>query len=68
MPVFVPLLKLFYNNDIVSDEAIVAWWRSKLSQTGDENAKSLRMRAQGVVRYILESEDGDDEDDEDDEY
>jgi translation initiation factor eIF-2B subunit epsilon len=68
VPVFVPLLKLFYNNDIVSDEAIVAWWRSKLSQTGDENAKSLRMRAQGVVRYILESEDGDDDDDEDAKY
>lgn len=63
---FVPLLKLFYNEDVVSDEAIVAWWRSKASQTGNEKMLDLRTRAQGVVRYILEDDD-DDEDDEDDE-
>lgn len=64
---FVPLLKLFYNEDVVSDEAIVSWWRSKASQTGNEKMLDLRMRAQGVVRYILEDEDEDDEDEDDDE-
>lgn len=62
---FVPLLKLFYNEDVVSDEAIVAWWRSKASQTGNEKMLDLRTRAQGVVRYILEDDDDDDEEDDD---
>ncbi|PWN35742.1 nucleotide-diphospho-sugar transferase [Meira miltonrushii] len=62
---FVPLLKLFYNEDVVSDEAIVAWWRSKASQTGNEKMLDLRTRAQGVIRYILEDDDDEDEEDED---
>lgn len=64
MNLFVPLLKLFYNEDVVSDEAIVAWWRSKASQSGNEKMLDLRTRAQGVVRYILEDDDEEEEEDE----
>lgn len=60
-----PLLKLFYNEDVVSDESIVAWWRSKASQTGGDKMVELRDRAQGIVRYILESDDDDEDEDED---
>jgi len=30
---FVPTLKLFYNEDIVEDEAIIEWWRSPASRS-----------------------------------
>lgn len=66
-PLFVPLLKKFYNDDVVSDENIVAWWRAKESRTGSEKMLELRQRAEGVVRYILEDDDDDDDEDDDDE-
>lgn len=62
---FVPLLKKFYNDDVVSDESIVAWWRAKESRMGSEKMVELRQRAEGVVRYILEDDDDEDEDDDD---
>lgn len=71
---FVPLLKKFYNDDVVSDESIVNWWRHPISrrtteEAGGERGRALRKAAEEVVRYILESEDSseEDEDDEDDE-
>ncbi|KAN0063957.1 translation initiation factor eIF-2B epsilon subunit, GEF [Thecaphora frezii] len=68
---FIPLLKKFYNDDIVSDESIVAWWRSPLSrkstpEVGGDKALALRKAAEDVVRYVLESQE-DSDDDEDDE-
>ncbi|CAD6885119.1 unnamed protein product [Tilletia controversa] len=87
---FVPTLKLFYNEDVVEDEAIIDWWRSpasrsaaprgvcapgygvcvddeeeRMEEAGEEEMKALRVSAEPVLRFILESQD-DDEDEEDD--
>jgi hypothetical protein len=57
----VPLLKIFYNDDVFQDESFVAWWRSKESQAGKDSRRELRQKAQGVIRYIVENVDDDDE-------
>lgn len=75
---FLPLLKKVYNDEIVSDEAILTWWRHPSSRhvvLHDEHNKAdaqqvvleLRKRAEPVVRHILETDDDDDEDEDDDE-
>lgn len=67
-----------YNDEIVSDEAILTWWRHPSSRhvvLHDEHNKAdaqqvvleLRKRAEPVVRHILETDDDDDEDEDDDE-
>lgn len=66
--IFIPLLKKFYNDDIISEENIVAWWRSPTSrstsdETGGEKNLALRKAAEEVIRYILESQQSSDEDD-----
>ncbi|KAE8230857.1 hypothetical protein CF326_g4136 [Tilletia indica] len=88
---FVPTLKLFYNEDVVEDEAIIDWWRSPASRSAaptgvsapgygvsvdedgddqedtveadEEEMKGLRVSAEPVLRFILESQDDDDDDD-----
>ncbi|KAK0557354.1 translation initiation factor eIF-2B epsilon subunit, GEF [Tilletia horrida] len=100
---FVPTLKLFYNEDVVEDEAIIDWWRSTASRSaapkglsapgfgvsaadeagndaedeeddedevedaGEEEMKALRLTAEPVLRFILESQEDDDDDDEEEE-
>ena len=69
--IFIPLLKKFYNDDVISEENIVGWWKSPLSRKteaeigGDKNLQ-LRKAAEEVIRYILESQESSDEDDDDD--
>jgi hypothetical protein len=67
---FLPLLKKVYNDEIVSDEAILAWWKHPSSRrlASDEDRPDavqivleLRKRAEPVVRHILESEESDEE-------
>ena len=48
---------MFYNDDVFQEDSFVAWWRSKDSQTGSDARRDLRQKAQGVIRYILESDD-----------
>ena len=66
---FVPLLKKFYNDDIVSDDSILAWWKSPISRdtsknNGGEKVLEMRKSAEGVVRHVLESqEESEDEED-----
>ena len=60
---FVPLLKKLYNDDLVSDEAIVAWWRSPAARDGSEArggeaALELRRRAERRRRPRVEPESG----------
>ncbi|UZJ56335.1 hypothetical protein CBS101457_005655 [Exobasidium rhododendri] len=57
MALFVPFLKMFYNDDVFEEESIVAWWRGKGSQTGSDARKELRQKSQAVIRYILEAQD-----------
>ncbi|SNX87525.1 related to Translation initiation factor eIF-2B epsilon subunit [Melanopsichium pennsylvanicum] len=69
---FVPLLKKFYNDDIISEENIIGWWKSPLSrktepEIGGEKNLSLRKSAEEVIRHILESQESSDDDDYDDE-
>ncbi|ETS60470.1 hypothetical protein PaG_05312 [Moesziomyces aphidis] len=70
--IFIPLLKKFYNDDIISEENIVGWWKSPLSRKadadigGDKNLQ-LRKAAEEVIRYILESQESTDEDEDEDE-
>ena len=79
MRLFLPLLKKAYNDEMVSDDAILAWWRHpsrrKVVYELDEKREvavkpvvlELRKRAEPVVRHILESQESSEEDDEDDE-
>lgn len=69
--IFLPLLKKFYNDDIISEENIIGWWKSPLSresgqEVGGEKNGQLRKAAEEVIRYILESQESSDEDDDDD--
>ncbi|KAJ1018151.1 hypothetical protein NDA16_005017 [Ustilago loliicola] len=70
--IFIPLLKKFYNDDVILEENIVGWWKSPLSrqtetEIGGEKNLQLRKAAEEVIRYILESqESSDEEDDEED--
>ena len=71
---FLPLLKKVYNDELVSDESILAWWKHPSSRrvvyedhdTEDAHqiVLELRKRAEPVVRHILEDDDDDDDDDE----
>ncbi|CBQ69828.1 related to Translation initiation factor eIF-2B epsilon subunit [Sporisorium reilianum SRZ2] len=69
--IFIPLLKKFYNDDVISEDNIVGWWKSPLSRQteaevgGDKNIQ-LRKAAEEVIRYILESQESSDEDEDDD--
>ncbi|PWN40028.1 hypothetical protein IE81DRAFT_325959 [Ceraceosorus guamensis] len=53
---FIPLLKKMYNDDVVSPDAIVEWWKSPISRAGGEAALDLRKKAEGIVRYIVEDD------------
>lgn len=74
---FVPLLTKVYNDEMVSDEAILAWWRHPSSRqlvlSSETPAQvqqvvlELRKRAEPVVRHILEDSEEEDDDDDDDE-
>ncbi|EST08731.1 Bacterial transferase hexapeptide repeat [Kalmanozyma brasiliensis GHG001] len=69
--IFIPLLKKFYNDDVISEENIVGWWKSPLSrvtaeEVGGEKNLALRKAAEEVIRYILESQESSDEDDDED--
>lgn len=72
---FGPLLTKVYNDEMVSDEAILAWWRHPSSrqvvldsETPSVQAQQvvleLRKRAEPVVRHILEGSDESDEESE----
>lgn len=66
--IFIPLLKKFYNDDAISEENIVGWWKSPLSrktdaEIGGEKNLQLRKAAEEVIRYILENQESEDEDD-----
>ena len=73
-----PLLKKVYNDEIVSDDAILAWWRHpssrRLAYSVDEKRAAaatpvvleLRKRAEPVVRHILESLESSEEEEDDD--
>lgn len=77
MGLFVPLMKKFYNDDVLSDEAIIAWWKSPSSRDGGyggvegagarERRVELRRRGEAVVRAVVEDSDEEDEDSEDEE-
>ncbi|PKI82944.1 translation initiation factor eIF-2B epsilon subunit, GEF [Malassezia vespertilionis] len=76
MRLFLPLLKKVYNDEIVSDEAILQWWRDPRSRrlaydSEGKNAISaqqivleLRKRAEPVVRHIVESAESSEEESE----
>ena len=79
---FVPLLKKLYNDEIVSDDAIVAWWKHPSSRrveiapdsdadaeekTSEQVVLELRKRAEPVVRYIVEDSDEEESGDEEEE-
>lgn len=66
-PLFIPLLKKMYNDDVVSPDAIIDWWKSPISRQGGESALDLRKKAEGIVRYIAENDEDDQEDEEDEE-
>ncbi|CAO1637737.1 unnamed protein product [Sympodiomycopsis kandeliae] len=51
---WIPILKKFYNDDIVSDEGFIAWWKNSKSREG-EARQELRKKAEAVVRFIVES-------------
>lgn len=69
---FLPLLKKVYNDELVSDESILAWWKHPSSRRvvyEDQDTEDahqivleLRKRAEPVVRHILEDDDDDDDD------
>lgn len=69
---FVPLLTKVYNDEMVSDEAILAWWRhpssrqlvleSQSPSQAQQVVPELRKRAEPVLRHILEDSEDEDED------
>ena len=80
MRLFIPLLKKVYNDEILPDEAILAWWKHPSSRrvvleppersrwsgsvSPEQVVLELRKRAEPVVRHILESLVSDDDDEE----
>ncbi|CAO1614714.1 unnamed protein product [Parajaminaea phylloscopi] len=63
MGLFVPLLKKFYNDDILSDEALISWWKSPSSRdakwgqqdstTSKKDAAAAAVEAAGERRLEL---------------
>ncbi|WFD36354.1 translation initiation factor eIF-2B epsilon subunit, GEF [Malassezia cuniculi] len=82
MRLFVPLLKKVYNDELVADEAMLAWWKHPSSRrvvldvpsqtqwsgsvSPEQIVLELRKRAEPVVRHIIESLMSDDDDDDSD--
>lgn len=65
---FVPLLKKFYNDDIVSDDSILSWWKSQFrgcfSCERWRSYGGAKKSAEGVVRHVLESQEDSEEEEE----
>ncbi len=56
--IFVPLLKKFYNDDVISEENIVGWWKSPVcrvtaEEVGGEKNLALRKAAEEVDQVYL---------------
>lgn len=56
-------LKHFYQEDVISEEAVLEWWKDSESRR-DEGLKAVRQAAAPFVKAVLES--GSDDSDEDD--
>ncbi|KAK0531529.1 translation initiation factor eIF-2B epsilon subunit, GEF [Tilletia horrida] len=59
---FVPTLKLFYNEDVVEDEAIIDWWRSPASRSAAPIG--ITAPGYGVSGAQRDEDDGEEEEDE----
>lgn len=65
---FVPLLKKFYNDDLLTDESLIDWWKSPTSRQADglgeeDGARrlDLRQKAEAVVRWVAEQDESESE-------
>ncbi|GAA5887270.1 hypothetical protein JCM6882_002469 [Rhodosporidiobolus microsporus] len=62
------VLKGFYENDVVSDEAVFGWYKSvKARQTAGEEGKKLWAASRPFLEAIQEDDDDDDEEDDESE-
>jgi translation initiation factor eIF-2B subunit epsilon len=63
---FIPALRLLYDDDVVEEDAIFKWYSSDRSKQLGPSSSMLRDKASVVIRWLQEAEeeDSDEEDDE----
>lgn len=68
MRFFLLTLKGFYEEDVVTDDSVFAWYKDpRAREVGDDMGRKLWAGARGFVEMIAESDSDDDEDDEEEE-
>jgi len=68
MRFFLLTLKGFYEEDVVTDDAVFAWYKDpQAREVGDEAGRKLWAGARGFVEMIAESDDDSEDDEEEDE-
>jgi translation initiation factor eIF-2B subunit epsilon len=50
------VVRSLYEEDVVSEEAVMEWWKSPESREGGENVRSVREGAKAFVRALAEAE------------
>jgi translation initiation factor eIF-2B subunit epsilon len=63
---FIPSLRLLYEDDVVEEDAIFKWYNSDRSKQLGSSATSLREKATAMIKWLeeAEEEESDDEDEE----
>jgi translation initiation factor eIF-2B subunit epsilon len=62
---FIPALRLLYDDDVVEEDAIFKWYGSERSKQLGNSATLLREKATAIIKWLEEAEEEDsDEDDE----
>ena len=59
------MLQHMYNNDVVEEDGILAWWADKRAAEGESMA-AVRARCKVLVDWLQEEDDSSDDDDDDD--
>ncbi|KUI72299.1 putative translation initiation factor eIF-2B subunit epsilon [Cytospora mali] len=59
------MLQHMYNNDVVEEDGILAWWADKRAAEG-ESMSAVKGRCKVLVDWLQEDDDSSDEDDDDD--
>ena len=62
---FIPALRLLYDDDVVEEDAIFKWYGSERSKQLGVASSSLRDKATAIIRWLEEAEEEDSDEDDD---
>ncbi|KAJ2958430.1 hypothetical protein NQZ79_g5982 [Umbelopsis isabellina] len=60
---FIPSIRLLYEDDVVEEDAIFKWYNSDRSKQLSSSATSLREKATAMIKWLEEAEEEDSDDD-----